>query len=115
MGGALVGEEAAWRHHLERAGGHPQAGVGPEVVEGRRVVTDLYSRFPDSEDGKRSRLRSRDDTCLFGALDELLVHDLLASQYRVSSGRSVPIQTAIRRTHAMTDPRTLTAPRRTSH
>jgi len=55
----------------------------PAAVEGRRVVNDMYSRFPDHDGGLRRRLRSRTDSDLRAALDELLVHDLLRRRYRV--------------------------------
>src|SRR6266496_4396918 len=47
----------------------------PAAVEGRRVVNDMYSRFPDHDGGLRRRLRSRTDSDLRAALDELLAHD----------------------------------------
>jgi hypothetical protein len=43
----------------------------------------MYSRFPDHDGGLRRRLRSRTDSDLRAALDELLVHDLLRRRYRV--------------------------------
>lgn len=55
----------------------------PEAVEGRRVVNDLYSRFPDPSGHMRANLRSNDEKRLLTALDELLVHDLLLPQYRL--------------------------------
>jgi hypothetical protein len=55
----------------------------PQAVERRRVVNDMYSRFPDHDGGLRRRLRSRTDSDLLAALDELLVHDLLRHRYRV--------------------------------
>ena len=55
----------------------------PEAVEGRRIVNDLYSRFPDNHDHMYDDLRSRDEKRLLGALDELLVHDLLIPRYHV--------------------------------
>lgn len=59
----------------------------PEAVEGRRVVNDMYARFPDHDGGLRRRLRSRTDSDLQAALDELLVHDLLRRRYRVEYER----------------------------
>lgn len=56
----------------------------PDAVEGRWVINDLYSRFPDDGGRLRAGLRSGDDERLMGALDELLVHDLLVSRYRVT-------------------------------
>lgn len=55
----------------------------PEAVEGRRIVNDLYSRFPDDNGRMKANLRSSDEKRLFTALDELLVHDLLLSGYRL--------------------------------
>lgn len=55
----------------------------PEAVEGRRVVNDMYSQFPDHSGGLRRRLRSHTDSDLQAALDELLIHDLLRRRYRV--------------------------------
>ena len=55
----------------------------PEAAEGRRVVNDLYSRFPDPEGKLRERLRSTNDVDLMAALDELLVHDHLQRRYQV--------------------------------
>jgi hypothetical protein len=45
----------------------------PEAAEGRRVVNELFSRFP--EDGGRmfDALRSEDDKRLLSALDEFLM------------------------------------------
>lgn len=56
----------------------------PDAVEGRRVINDLYSRFPDERGRLRADLRSSDEARQMGALDELLVHDLLVSRYRVT-------------------------------
>jgi hypothetical protein len=55
----------------------------PEAVEGRRVINDLYSRFPDTTGRMVAELRSTDDRRLYSALDELFVHDLLIRHYRV--------------------------------
>jgi len=56
----------------------------PEAVEGRRIVNDLYSRFPDDDGRMYADLRGRDEKRRLGALDELLVHDLLIRRYRVA-------------------------------
>src|SRR4051794_33290895 len=45
----------------------------PEAVEGRRVINDLYSRFPDTTGRMVAELRSTDDRRLYSALDELFV------------------------------------------
>jgi hypothetical protein len=55
----------------------------PHAVEGRRVVNDLYSRFPDTNGMLRRRLRSRNNLDLRTALDELFVHEQLSRRYRV--------------------------------
>ncbi|WP_203712470.1 hypothetical protein [Asanoa siamensis] len=55
----------------------------PQAVDARRIVNEMYSRFPDIGRRLRRRLRSRSDSDLYGALDELLVHDLLVRIYRV--------------------------------
>jgi hypothetical protein len=55
----------------------------PQAVEGRRVVNDLYSRFPDTNGMLRRRLRSRNNLDLRTALDELFVHEQLSRRYRV--------------------------------
>jgi hypothetical protein len=57
----------------------------PEAANGRRVVNDLYSRFPDPEGRLRDRLRSTKEADLVAALDELLVHDHLQRRYRVTT------------------------------
>lgn len=55
----------------------------PEATEGRRVINDMYSRFPDKSGRMRERLRGDDEKSRLSALDELLVHDMLAGSYRV--------------------------------
>jgi hypothetical protein len=55
----------------------------PQAVEGRRVINDMYSRFPDIGGRLRHRLRSRRDSDHLAALDELLAHELLSQHYRV--------------------------------
>lgn len=55
----------------------------PQASEARRIVNDMYARFPDPSGRFRSRLRSRDEATHRSALDELLVHDLLRCTYRV--------------------------------
>lgn len=52
-------------------------------VQGRKIINDLYRRFPDPHGSMRAALLGKDDTRFFGALDELLVHDLLAHRYRL--------------------------------
>jgi hypothetical protein len=54
----------------------------PQAVEGRRVVNDFYSRFPDTNGMLRRRLRSRNNLDLRTALDELFVHEQLSRRYR---------------------------------
>ncbi|WP_306215267.1 hypothetical protein [Actinoplanes sp. RD1] len=56
----------------------------PEAVEGRRVINDLYSRFPDPGGRMRADLHTGDNKRFFSALDELHVHDLLARHYDVA-------------------------------
>ncbi len=55
----------------------------PQASEARRVVNDMYERFPDASRSLRGRLRSRNDATQRSALDELPVHDLLSRSYRV--------------------------------
>jgi hypothetical protein len=55
----------------------------PEAIEGRRIINDLYSRFPDESGRMWADLRSDDEKRRLSALDELLVHDLLVRSYRV--------------------------------
>lgn len=55
----------------------------PEAAEGRRVVNDLFSRFPNDGGRMYKALHSDDEKRLLSALDELLVHDLLSRRYRV--------------------------------
>jgi hypothetical protein len=55
----------------------------PEAIEGRRIINDLYSRFPDKSGHMWERLRGDNEKDRLSALDELLVHDELAGSYRV--------------------------------
>jgi hypothetical protein len=55
----------------------------PEAIEGRRIINDLYSRFPDKSGRIWADLRSDDDKRHLSALDELLVHDILFRSFRV--------------------------------
>jgi hypothetical protein len=55
----------------------------PEAIEGRRVINAMYSRFPDKSGRIREILRGDDEKSRLSALDELLVHDMLARTYRV--------------------------------
>jgi len=55
----------------------------PEAIEGRRVINDLYSRFPDKSGRMRADLRGDDEKRRLSALDELLVYEMLARSYRV--------------------------------
>ncbi|MET8090534.1 hypothetical protein [Micromonospora sp. NPDC005220] len=56
----------------------------PQAAQGRRIINEMYSRFPDRDGRLHAELRAPDDTRLYSALDELLVHDLLSRRYRVS-------------------------------
>jgi hypothetical protein len=55
-----------------------------EAVEGRRIINDMYSRFPDDDGRLFAELHARDDKRLLSALDELLVHDFLVRRYCVA-------------------------------
>jgi hypothetical protein len=55
----------------------------PEAIEGRRIINDLYSRFPDKSGRIRADLRGYDEKRRLSALDEILVHDMLARRQRV--------------------------------
>jgi hypothetical protein len=56
----------------------------PQAVEGRRQVNGMYERFPDAKGRLFAELHASDNTRLLSALDELLVHDLLARHYDVA-------------------------------
>lgn len=55
----------------------------PDAAAGRRLVNELFARFPDQSPRMGSRLHSEDDSHLLSALDELFVYDLLAKRYTV--------------------------------
>jgi hypothetical protein len=55
----------------------------PEAIEDRRVINDMYSRFPDKSGRMWERLPGDDEKDRFSALDELLIHDELGNSYRV--------------------------------
>jgi hypothetical protein len=55
----------------------------PEAIEGRRIINDLYSRFPNKSGHIREDLRGYDEKRRLSALDELLVHDMVARNHRV--------------------------------
>jgi hypothetical protein len=56
----------------------------PEAIEGRRIINELYSRFPDASGRMHADLQAADNNRFFSALDELYVYDLLARHYDVA-------------------------------
>lgn len=54
----------------------------PQASASRAAVNDWYAQFPDTAERKfAKRLKSRDPTAYYGALDELYVHHLLRQRY----------------------------------